>query len=114
MGKSKAQMKFVKNVQFGTLSVTTVGNRWFGIKGGEEVTIHVLYVDSSIGIGGTNDFNSYGVLVQELVDVLNDAANDNITRTILNKFFGGNLALASASATTPSPVPNESLTFQLS
>ena len=44
--------KYLKSIRVGTLTVTTVDNREFGIKAGRVVTLHVVIVGSSLSIGG--------------------------------------------------------------
>lgn len=61
--------KFCLGIQFGTISVTTVPNSWFGIPGSERVTLNILtcFISESIGIGGLQNFQDYATFLQEII-----------------------------------------------
>jgi len=61
---------YLKSIKYGTLSLTTVDCPAMGIDAGRSVTLHIISVDSSLSIGGLQDFRKYGSLVQEIVSAV--------------------------------------------
>ena len=80
--------KYLNSVRFGTLSATTANNAVFGITANRKITLHVVSVDSTLSIGGLQDFRDYGTLVQEIVTTI--AANKNTGSQQLLDFLLGN------------------------
>jgi len=60
--------KFLTNISYGTVDVQTVHNSYFGIDANQDVTLHLLNVNSTLNLGVLEDFHSYSVLVQEIMD----------------------------------------------
>lgn len=59
--------KQLLDIKYGTLSLRTAENPVFGIAAGDVVTLHILYVNTKLGLGILEDFHNYSVLVQEIV-----------------------------------------------
>ena len=70
----------LNSLTIGTLDVTTEGNPFFGIKAGRKVTLYIVNVDSSVGIGGWNYYD-FPRLVQDIVTVLLDPRNQDLGST---------------------------------
>ena len=66
---------FLKVLAFGKIQATTAENRFFGIAGHRNVTIHVINICSELSIGFFANFENYGHLVQEVVLTVSDPVN---------------------------------------
>lgn len=62
-------VRYVNSIRVGTLQLTTLKNDYFGIEAGRRVTLHVVNINSPVGIGGVNYYD-YPAVVQDVVDVL--------------------------------------------
>eukprot|EP00930_Biecheleria_cincta_P048885 TRINITY_DN34141_c0_g1_i1.p1 TRINITY_DN34141_c0_g1~~TRINITY_DN34141_c0_g1_i1.p1 ORF type:complete len:684 (-),score=59.55 TRINITY_DN34141_c0_g1_i1:171-2159(-) len=81
--------KFVKGIAYGTWETTTVENKWFGIKAGIKVTLHVLSVEAvGVSMADLTDFYYYGTLVNEITSTFAYAPNKDAVNEILCKFYG--------------------------
>jgi len=60
--------QFLTSISYGTINVKTICNSYFNIDEGQDVTLHLLNVNSTLNLGVLEDFHSYGVLVQEIMD----------------------------------------------
>ena len=76
----------LNSLSVGTLTLTTQKNDYFGVSDGRRVVLHIVNVNTSIGIGGYSYFD-YPKLVQDIVTVLLSPSNKKATRTILDWFL---------------------------
>jgi len=60
----------LEGIAIGTIKATTAASEWFGIEAGRMVTIKVVAVTSSLGIGFFEDFSDYAALAQEIIGTL--------------------------------------------
>lgn len=72
----------LKSLQIGTLKLTTVDCRYFGIEAGRSINVHVISVSSRSGIGGIG-YQTYNTLVQEIVDAFRDPMNNQLSSEVL-------------------------------
>lgn len=78
--------KQLEDLKYGTLSgLRTVENPDFGIPAGEKVTLHILYVNTKLGLGTLEDFHNYSVLVQEIVTTFLD--NESLVQKDIMPWF---------------------------
>jgi len=88
-----ADLQFLQRISYGVIETETVENPWFGIPKGRKVTLNIINVVNTPGIGeitmgGLNNFYNYAVFVQEIVDVMTSVTNAGHTKSILKQFFG--------------------------
>ena len=76
----------LNSISVGTLTLTTEKNDYFGVPDGRSVVLHIVSVNTSIGIGGYNYYD-YPKLVQDIVTVLVSPSNKKATGTMLDWFL---------------------------
>ncbi|CAE8595985.1 unnamed protein product, partial [Polarella glacialis] len=74
--------KFLPNIRVGTINATTIENRAFGIAAGQAITLHVVFVDSPLSMGGYS-YQDYARLVQAIVDTARNEVNREPVKQIL-------------------------------
>jgi hypothetical protein len=83
--------EYVTAIKLGTIETTTVDCKWFGIKAGTRVTVHMLSVETQdLNIGGSftfNNFYDYATFVQEIVTTLASADNAPVVQDALSQWF---------------------------
>lgn len=68
--------RYVKSVEVGgPMRLTTNANPWFGIEAGRAVNLYYIGADSTLGIGGTENFRAFDEALQQIVSTLTDPAN---------------------------------------
>ena len=78
-------LTYLKSIRIGTLNLTTVENVDFDIEDGKEITLHVISVESSVGIGFVKNMNDYGYFIQEIVDTIVHADNKDLVESDIFK-----------------------------
>jgi len=79
--------KYLTMFVAGTIQMTTIDNKYFGITGGRTVTVHVVHIAASLDIGFLERYTHFGSLVQEIAMAIN--AEDNkpfVENTLLPMF----------------------------
>jgi hypothetical protein len=81
--------EFLDTLAVGSVTGTTIDNKYFGIEGGRTVTLNIINVGSSLSIGTNEDFANYNVLVQDVMDtILFDSNADFVANTLLPMVIG--------------------------
>lgn len=87
--KVTSSAKYLAGIKVGSLTATTVENKWFGITAGHEVKINIVSIGSSTSVGFGEDFFDYDHLLQEIVDSFICIENaEAIRREVLPMLFG--------------------------
>jgi len=74
-------------MKIGSITCTTADARWFGIAPGKTVKVHVISVETNVGMF-FEDFFKYNEVVQEIMDsVMSDANAAIVSGTVLPLFF---------------------------
>lgn len=79
--------RFLKVLAFGSIQATTAENKFYGIAGGRNVSIHIINICSELSIGFFANFENYGHLVQEVALTVSDPANRDAVLSQLMPFF---------------------------
>ncbi|OLP85607.1 hypothetical protein AK812_SmicGene33385 [Symbiodinium microadriaticum] len=87
----------LNSISVGTLTLTTQKNDYFGVPDGRSVVLHIVSVNTSIGIGGYNYYD-YPKLVQDIVTVLVSPSNKKATGTMLEGPFNAALVQSACGA----------------
>jgi hypothetical protein len=77
------EAKFLKSFTVGTVPLTTADNKYFGITGKRSVKLHVVAIASSLDIGFFENFDNYGVFLQEVVQAITASENSAFVRSTL-------------------------------
>jgi len=86
--EAPGNLQHLQEITIGTLHATTLHNEWFGVSAGRKVTLRVLNLHSSMGIGFFAELPHYNILVQEIVSSLTSPANaeklrEHLSTTVL-------------------------------
>uniref|UniRef100_A0A7S2KF75 Uncharacterized protein n=1 Tax=Zooxanthella nutricula TaxID=1333877 RepID=A0A7S2KF75_9DINO len=83
-----ANNTWLQEIVWGSMYLTTVENKWFGIQGGRPVRLNIISVQSkAISMAGLSDYWLYGQVVNDVTTTFADAANAQAVKTMLNEFF---------------------------
>lgn len=75
--------KFLTRFLAAKVRGTTRSSQLFGISPGRRVTLHVIYVKTTLQPGGIDRYEDYSVFVQEIVDAMLLKANREAVQTLL-------------------------------
>jgi len=74
-------------MKIGSITCTTADAKWFGITPGKTVKVHVISVETNVGMF-FEDFFKYNEVVQEIIDsLMSDANGPIVLGTVLPLFF---------------------------
>jgi len=86
--------KYLQAVIYGSISCVTAQNDFFGVPGGQNVTLNIISVETdNITLGlieegfSYNSFFNFGTLSGEVARTLTSTENQAATRNIIEKFF---------------------------
>lgn len=80
--------KLLSKLSTFSIDATTDRAELFGIESGRAVQLHVVYVKTTLSIGGLDDYNSYTRLVQEIVDCLISTENEKAVQdSLIHRLF---------------------------
>jgi len=83
------ERNFLRSIIVGSVEATTADNKFFGIRKGRSVTIHLVYISSGLKIGYFTDFRHYDTLVQEItVALLSHSNRAFVSASLLPLFLG--------------------------
>merc|ERR1712083_291766 len=75
--------QFLKSLSAGTIEMVTTDNKYFGIKSGQQVTVHVVQTCSELNIGFFEKYVNYGTLAQEVAVAINSKENEAYVKATL-------------------------------
>lgn len=85
---SASNSKFLKNISYGSITATTADNKWFGVRAGRSVVVHILsYEVEDLSMAFFSNYYGYAKLVGEIMGAYARPDNAEATRAILQRFF---------------------------
>lgn len=89
MESATQSTSYLTKISFGSMEVTTVENKYFGIEGGRPVNLHVFLAIGNVTVGFNQMFDDYGFYVQDIITTLTSDVNKDIVNKMLDALLVG-------------------------